>query len=365
MVTKKYLYKYSNDEKCGVIMISPITRISGKYSIPFRAESETDSGEQLNKEDKLLDCGVVTKSRIAMDKFTKAFTIYPAKGLAGSKNSNFYEFLTMGTVPYVVGSIMLMSIFNSANPSFLPFDKKAAAKLGNKMALGVIFYGLFKEASKLLINYPVKWKTGIDTELPYTKVNYLLKEHENDDSTSTEYHKVGESVDFTRWDLLYAKPEDKKPLNYRYDKIAKKNGLGENLNDSDQEVKPIYKEVLIKSKLAKSISSFMWAATGVALAFQKPWENYFNVATLKVWKGKEFLHSLKVFGQSFIDSAKDLVKVDLDATTKIGKHSGKILVGAAALTTVLGLLNTFHITKKPSRVTGEDVMDAKKESVVA
>lgn len=345
-------------------MISPITRINGKNSIPFKAAPDGDANEQVSKEDKLLDCGVVTKSRIAMDKFTKAFTIYPAKGLAGSKNSNFYEFLTMGTVPYIIGSGMLMAIFNSVNPSFLPFDKKAASKLGNKMALGVLFYALFKESSKLLINYPVKWKTGIDTELPYAKVNYLLKEHEDDDSTSIEYHKVGESVDFTRWDLLYAKPEDKKPLNFRYDKIAKKNGLGENLNDSDQEVKPIYKEVLIKSKLAKSISSFMWAATGVALAFQKPWENYFNVATLKVWKGKEFAHSLKVFGQSFVDSAKSLVKKDVDAVTKVGKYSGRILVGAAALTTVLGLLNTFHITKKPSKVSGEDVIDPKKESVV-
>ena len=344
-------------------MISPITNISVKNNIVFKSKNEDDSAE-LKKEDELLDCGVVTKSRIAMDKLTKAFTIYPAKGLAGSKNSNFYEFLTMGTVPYLIGSGMLMAIFNSANSSFLPFDTKSAAKLGNKMALGVLFYGVFKEVSKLFITYPVKWKTGVDTELPYAKVNYLLKEHDEDEGTSREYHKVGESVDFTRWDLLYAKPTDNKPLNFRFDKIAKKNGLGENLNDSDQEVKPIYKEILIKSKLAKSISSFMWAATGVALAFQKPWEKYFNVATLKVWKGEEFLHSLKVFGQSFVDSAKDLIKGDADATTKFAKHSGKALVGLAALTTLAGLLNTFHITKKPSKVSGEQVFDRNKESVV-
>ena len=354
---------YSNDGKCGVIMISPNTNISEKNNIVFKSKNEDDSAE-LKKEDELLDCGVVTKSRIAMDKLTKAFTIYPAKGLAGSKNSNFYEFLTMGTVPYLIGSGMLMAIFNSANSSFLPFDTKSAAKLGNKMALGVLFYGVFKEVSKLFITYPVKWKTGVDTELPYAKVNYLLKEHEEDEGTSREYHKVGESVDFTRWDLLYAKPTDNKPLNFRFDKIAKKNGLGENLNDSDQEVKPIYKEILIKSKLAKSISSFMWAATGVALAFQKPWEKYFNVATLKVWKGEEFLHSLKVFGQSFVDSAKDLIKGDADATTKFAKHSGKALVGLAALTTLAGLLNTFHITKKPSKISGEQVLDRNKESVV-
>lgn len=344
-------------------MISPITNVSLKHSnIAFRSKNEDDA--KLKKEDELMECGLVTKSRIVMEKTTKGFTYYPLRGLMGSKNSNFYEFLTMGTVPYLIGSGMLMAIFNSANPSFLPFDTKSAAKLGNKMALGVLFYGLFKEASKLLITYPVKWKTGVDTELPYRKVNHLLKEHENDSESSIEYHKIGESVDFTRWDLLYAKPEDKKPLNFRYDKIAKKNGLGENLNDSDQEVKPIYKEILIKSKLAKSISSFMWAATGVALAFQKPWDNYFKVATLKFWKGDEFLHSMKVFGQSFVDSAKNLYHGEAGATTKLAKHSGKALLGLAALTTVAGLLNTFHITKKPSKVTAEQVMNDNKESVV-
>ena len=128
-----------------------------------------------------------------------------------------------------------------------------------------------------------------------------------------------------------------------------------------EKIQDNYKEVLVKSKLAKSISSFLWAATGVALAFQKPWENYFNVATLKFWKVKDFAHSLKVFGESFVDSAVDLYKGE---GSKLVKHSGKMLIGAAALSTVLGVLNTFHITKKPSKVTGEDVIDNKKESVV-
>lgn len=356
---------YSNDGKCGVIMISRITSFSGKNNILAFKSREDDIGEQVKREDELLDCGLLTKSRIVMDKFTKAFTVYPAKGLAGSKNSNFYEFLTIGSnVPYLIGSAMLMSIFNSANSSFMPSDRKCASKLGTKMALGVVFYGLFKELSKLLITYPVKWKTGIDTEIPYSKVNYLLKEHEDDNGTSIEYHKVGESVDFTRWDLLYGKADKGEPLNFRYDKIAKKNGLGENLNDSDQEVKPIYREVLIKSKLAKSISSFLWAATGVALAFQKPWDGYFKVATFKFWKGKEFLSSMKTFGRCFVESARDLVKGEPEATSKVAKHSGKVLVGLAALSTVAGLLNTFHITKKPAKTKGEDVMNKNKESVV-
>ncbi len=335
-------------------MILPITSTSGNL-IRFKSNPDRELAEPIKREDELMDCGPITKLRISMDKFTKAFTIYPAKGLTGSKNSNFYEFLTMGTVPYVIGSAMLMSIFNSVKPS-LANDAKSAAKLGNKMALGVIMYAAFKEISKLFITYPVKWKTGIDTELPYSKVNYLLQENPNDDSnlTSIEYHKIGESVDFPRWDLLYGKVDKGEPLNFRYDKIAKKNGLGENLNDSDQEVKPLYKEVLIKSKLAKSISSFLWAAVGVALAFQKPWENYFNVATLKFWKWDDFAHSVKVFGESFVSGAKDLLKA----------KSGKAIVGVAALSTVLGLLNTFIITQKPSKDKSGEVIDASKESVV-
>ena len=346
-------------------MILPISNNFNGKNLRFGAGKGEEKDSAFDK-DTLLKNNFSTRARIGLDKFTKAFTIYPAKGLAGSKNSNFYEFLTMGTVPYVIGSLTLMSIFNSANKHFMPFAQSKAAKLGNKMAMGVILYCAFKEISKTFVTAPIKWATGIDTELPYAKVNYLLQENPDDynNLTSIEYHKVGESVDFPRWDQLYGDPKKGEALNFRYDKIAKKNGLGEDLNDSDQEVKPLYKEVLVKSKLAKSFSSYLWAATGVMLAFQKPWENYFNVATLKFWKGKDFVHSLKVFGQSFVQSAKALYKGAEGAESKWAKHSGKAMLGTAALVTALGVLNAIHITKKPSKVTSEDVMNGNKESVV-
>ena len=46
------------------------------------------------------------------------------------------------------------------------------------------------------------------------------------DITSVEYHKVGESVDFTRWDQLYGDPQKGEKVNFRYDKIAKKKWFG-------------------------------------------------------------------------------------------------------------------------------------------
>ena len=345
-------------------MILPVSEFSGNK--PYFCAGKQNQEEVEFEHDTLLKNNLITRTRIGLDKFTKAFTLYPAKGLAGSKNSNFYEFLTMGTVPYLIGSIMLMSIFNSANKHFSPFASKRAAKLGNKMALGVILYALFKNLSKSLITVPVKLITGIDTELPYSKVNYLLQENPGDynNLTSIEYHKVGESVDFPRWDQLYGDTQNGESKNWRYDKIAKKNGLGENLNDSDQEVKPIYKEVLVKSKVAKSFASFLWAATGVALAFQKPWEEYFNVTTLKFWKPHEFGHSLKILGKNFLESVKSLWKGEEGPLSKLEKHSGKALIGAAAAVTILGVLNTIHLTKKPKNQNSAKIMDNHKESVV-
>lgn len=343
-------------------MILRVSNFSDK-NLSFKAQGEDEKNISYDK-DTLLKNNFSTRTRIGLDKLTKAFTVYPAKGIKGSKNSNFYEFLTMGTVPYLIGSATLMAVFNTTK-SFAPFEKARASSLGNKVALGVLFYGLFKSISKSFVNIPVRLITGIDTQLPYAKVNYQLQETPDDrDLISIEYHKVGESVDFPRWDQLYGNPKKGEPLNFRYDKIAKKNGLGENLNDSDQEVKPLYKEVLVKSTLARSFTSYMWAAVGVMLAIQKPWDNYFNVATLKFWKPKEFAHSMRIFGESFIESAKGLYKGNTESLVKMNKHSGKVMLGLALATTVLGVANAVHITKKPSKVKESDIMDNSKERVV-
>lgn len=351
-------------------MILPISNFR-LNNIRFKAENninKEDTGSEANsakeEHDTLMPNNVVTRARIGMDKVTKAFSIYPAKGLKGSINSNFYEFLTMGTVPFIIGSGMMMAVFNGVTNKFNHNAVTKAAKLGNKMALGVLLYAGLKDLTKFLTTAPIKWFTGIDTELPYSKVNYFLKENPDSDSglTSIEYHKVGESVDFPRWDQLYGDTSKGEPINFRYDKIAKKNGLGENLNDSDQDVKPMYKEVLVKSKLAKSFSSFMWAVTGVALAFQKPWDDFFNVATLKFWKGKDFVHSMKTFGRSFLKSVKSLYVGPSGEVSKLDKHSGKALLATTLLTTILGVVNSLHITKKPKKTNSQ--INPNKESVV-
>ena len=345
-------------------MILPVSSFNRKIAFKSENPQGTEQKNPPKEVDKLLDNNLLTRSKIALDKFTKAFTVYPARGIKGSINSDFYEFLTMGTVPYIVGSLTLMSVFNSASKHFPAFDASVAGKLGKKMALGVLFYSLFKPLSKSFVNLPVKWATGIDTQLPYLRVNHRLPESKNDfDLTSHEYHKVGESVEFTRWDLLYGDPKNREELNKRYDKIAKKLGLGDNLNDSDQAVKPIYREVLVKSNFARSFSSYLWAAVGVALAFQKPWDDFFKNASFNIFRPKQFGHTVMQFGKSLVESAKELYNAS-EPVSKLQKYAGKSLVGLAAAVTILGVLNTLHIKNRPSKVAEADVMDKNKESVV-
>lgn len=342
-------------------MISPVN--NSKNSIYFSADSNNKEKKGLKyNHDTLLPNNPLTNTRIGLDKLTNAFTLYPAKGLKGSKNANFYEFLTMGTVPYLIGSATLMAVFNFANKYFAPFDKVQASKVGQKMALGVLFYGIMKSVSKQFISRPVNMLTGVDTDQPYAKVIYELPESVNDtDITSIEYHKVFESVEFPRWDLLYGDSTKGEKRNFRYDKIAKKLNMGENLNDSDQETKSRIKEIIIKSNFAKSISSYLWAATGVALAFQKPWEDYFKAMTFKFWKTEEFGQSMKILCKSFIRSAKDLYKGE---GSGVAKHAGKILLGAAALSSVLGVINTVAGAKKAPK-SKSDIIKPNEKHVVS
>jgi len=312
-------------------MILPVNNIN---SASFAADS--------SKKDMLLKNNFSTRTRIATDKISNALTLYPAKGLSGNKNFNFYEFLTLGIVPYIAGSLTLIGVFNAANKYYPPPDRKAASVLGKKLALGVIFYGILKGISKSFVTTPVRMLTGVDTEVPYSKVVYRLPDNVNDtDITSFEYHKVFESVDFARWDLLYNTGQQP---NAYYDKVAKKLGMGEGLKDSDQGVKPRIREIVTRTNIAKSISSYLWAAVGVAFAFQKPWETYVD--------GR--LGSMKVLGQSFRDSLKSFYS----------GYAGKILLGVAAASTVLGVMNAVKNPNKPSKKE-DPVIDKGREYVTA
>ncbi len=324
---------------------------------------------------------ITTTAKIQADKFVNAFTKYPKKGFEGSKNANFYEFLTMGMVPYLAGSGMMMAVFNLASKFFDTPAAVNASKLGKKMGLGVVFYGIGKTLSKKLIETPVNLKYGVDVNVPYKKIVHELPEKRNKDNLVThEYHKAFESVDFPRWDLFYNNPDFGPERNSYFAKVGKRMGIkDDDMEHADQKVKPLIKEKIVKTKLYSTLSSYLWAATGVGIAMQQPWENFVlnplkRMANYKNYKkladsakeqGKniaKYDNVVKDFGKKFVESCKQFV----NNSSKSTKIAGRMLLGAAVGMTLLGNFSTlFDFNNKgASAQASSSLIDESKEKVV-
>ncbi len=76
--------------------------------------------------------------------------------------------------------------------------------------------------------------------------------------------------------------------------------------------------------------------------------------TFKFWKGKEFTKTITSFGKNFVKSAKALYNGEGKG---LQKHAGKILLGAAAFSTIFGVINSVSSSHKPSEKTASDVID--------
>lgn len=340
--------------------------------ITFRSESN----EKAENETRILPNTRKTRSKQRFQKTSSAFLDYPAKGLRGDINSNFYEFLTMGTVPYLAGSAMFMVMFNCVNKFLLPSDKRIASSTGKKMALGVVLYGVLKSLSKSLVTKPVKMMTGVDTEMPYENIVYPLPKEAGEDANIEVQHqqrKVFDSKEFYRKDLL-----DRE----YFDKVAKKLGLGENLNDSVTETSPIIQNIVATSNTAKSLSSYCWAGLGVGLAVQDSWIDFFDTISRRpryvkksndsfivnaknkiVNGGKNAIEITKSFFKSFGRACKSLWNGKEGATGYM-KHCGKAFVGLTALLTVGLTANTIIRAKNMAKNNNKNTIDKNKETTV-
>lgn len=335
--------------KIGVQVNNNIQKLS------FKAKEEEKAEKVAHKDALLINekHPTLTNIKNKADKFVKSFTTYPKKGFAGSKNANFYEFLSMGTVPYLIGSATLIGVFNVANKFFDSPAKKSAFKIGKKMGIGVLLYGVAKTLSKKLIETPVKMKHGIDVNMPYQKIVYELPEETNKNNlVKHESHKVFESVDFPRWDLLYDNEKFGEGRNAYFDNIAKKMGFDEKeLEHSDQKVKPLIREKVVQTKVFSTLASYLWAATGVGVAMQKPWENLTFDKNI-----------IKNFGKTFVKSCKEFVTNPV----KSHKIAGRALLGAAIATTLIGnFVTLLNVNKdKGGNSASSPIFDPSKEKVV-
>lgn len=353
-------------------MIKPI--LFAKNNTNFKSEQSNKNSD----ETRILPNTIKTSFDQNTQKTMSAFIDYPVKGLKGDINSNFYEFLTMGIVPYVLGSAMFMIVFNVLNlgKHLGARDAKAASKMGRKMATGVVLYGVLKSLSKHLVTKPVKAFTGIDTEMPYQNKVYNLPKGTGEDAeieVQWQQRKVFDSKEFYRKDLL-----DRK----YFDGIAEKLGLGKNLSDSVSETSPIIQSTVATSNLAKVLSSYCWAAVGVGLAMQDAWTDYYDkirqMPKYNASKNENFMRKLagktKNFakntwntitglGKACLDSTKQLWNGDI-ARKQFMKHSGKALISFAALTTATLTANAIIRAKNMAKNTNLKTIDNKKESVI-
>lgn len=313
---------------------------------------------------------IKTTAVIEGEKLKNAFTIYPIKGLQGSKNSNFYEYLTEGKVPYIIGTGTLIAGFNATNKYFDQAAKASASKLGKSMAVGAIGYGVLGKASESLIEVPLNYKYGIDVNLPYRKkVDELPEERNKDNLVAYEYHKVFESVDFPYWDLLYNNKYYGEERNAYFKTVGKKLGFkDEELLQADQKVKPAIKEKVDKAKLATSLSAATGAAMGVALGVQEPF-NRFNFNPITRFKDfKNGIHNRDFFVFDFIKTTtKSFKEMTGWGVKKLEmKHkAGRVLAGIYAGTIAIGnflTLNDFNKYRSNSK--SNPLIDDTKEKVV-
>lgn len=341
------------------------------YDVNFQnRQSERKTAEDKTR---ILPNTYNTRIRQDFQRTSSAFLDYPVKGLKGDINSNFYEFLTMGAVPYVTGSLMFMVAFNCLNKHLSP---KAQLR-GKKFALGVVLYGVLKSLSKNFVTKPVKWATGVDTEMPYENIVYPLPKEAGESANIEVQHqqrKIYDSKEFFRKDLL-----DRE----YFDKVAQKLGLGSNLNDSISETTPIIQNIVATTNTAKSLSSYCWAATGVALAVQNDWAAFFDAFKSRkhfvpkpdmsfthrfAGKFKNFgnntLDITKTFIKSLLNSCKQLWNGPEEAAGFFRKHTGKTLVGFTVLLTAILTLNSIIRAKNMAKNSNKNTIDTDKEITV-
>lgn len=370
-------------------MIPKVTCDIMNHAAVFGAKSKEQHAGDEEKKARTLDSNLWTRSMAGFNRTASAFTEYAPRGLMGDVNSNFYEFLAMGRIPYLVGSATFIGIFNAAGKYFDSRGSHQAKNLGLKFATGVVMYALAKTLSKELISRPVAWATGVDIEQPYENVIYPLPKYSGKKpekpgdklyvtpEVKYQYQKLWESKEFPRIDLV-----DKE----FFDKVARKNGLGSDLNCSETEAKPILRNIISTATTAERVSSFLWAACGVCVAACGNWDSFYDtylrgskIGGFVPDKGKSFTENVidrakhigkhsketfKALGETFVTASKEFYHGAPDAKG-FSKHVGKGVLGLAVASTVFGVANTIMRARAVAKgLCNEAIIDSSKDSQV-
>ncbi len=292
--------------------------------------------------------GPLSGVKAGAHKFTNDLLTYFPKGFAGSKNSDFYEYLSLGMVPYVVGSSMLIALYGAARGKFNPTDAHAAGVAFKKMTAGVIAYGVGKWASTKLSRTLINASTGVDLDLKYIKkINELPEPGQEKGLVRIQYPGVYDSAEFFRKDLLAKDAE----LNHGNvfaldDKKAKKAGFKEKLNNPGQLVNEKTRKLKIRATALENVSKYIVAATGVAFGAQKAFAEMSLPKLTSLYNAKSFLVGV---AKTVAEAGKQLWQgTDRNAITR---NYGKVLIGASAISTLLAwLIPTIGFKSNPNTI---------------
>lgn len=313
----------------------------------YTVDKEKKKEEHYKNESHIHKQGPLTGAKVAAHKLTNDIFTYFPKGFSGSKNSDFYEYLSMSMVPNLAGSFMLIYTACGANKFFNAKDA-AGAKSAAKMAgAGVVLYAVGKWLHNKISNKAIKASTSVDLDLKYLNKCVELPEGKRDIGlVRTQYPGVYDSVQFYRSDLLTRDAEINHGNRYYYDdKVVKKSGEENIQNASNQTAGPKIRGLKARATALQNIGKYIVAATAVALGFQKAFADMNP-------------KSIKSIASSLVEGAKQLWKgTERNALTK---HFGKGLIIASAASTLLSwLIPTLAFKSNPD--TMKSKVDTKKE----
>jgi len=271
--------------------------------------------------------------------YNDIFTYFP-KGFAGSKNSDFYEYLSLGKVPNLIGSALLIALPTLANSLFNSNDAKYAGINGKQVGAGVVLYAVGKWAYQKLSKTLVYASTGVNLDMKaIKKVNELPELGQEKGLVRTQYHGVYDSVQFPRLDLLTKDGElNHNNAYYHDDKVVKRAGFKKKMNASNQIASEKVRSLKARETAMENIGKYIVAGTGVAYGFQKA----FGKISFK--NPKIFLRSAK---NALVEGAKQLWKGSGDKA--LTKHFGKGMIIASGVATLLTwLIPTIGFKHNPN-----------------
>ncbi len=336
--------------------------VKSSLQVNFGNEKSQDKVKEENqtdyKHDHTIENTVWNKFKVDVEKTANIPFVHFPRGLGGAPDYTFFEFLQTAKFPYYVGGPILAALFY-AGVKFDQFQSgKAAKNVAKHMALGVGLYYLGAMAAKSIINTSVKLTRGIDLEQSYRKIIPTSTNQTGAFKKDIEYHKVFESVDFTRWDLLYEEGKNTEEINEKYNKLARKYGLNdENMSDSDSTLKPLIKKTIVMAKAWQYALTALYVSLGIGMANQKAWEkeSFFGFkeqikegifgenlsikSRLKNSKNLVMDYMIKPFGKSFMEF--------WEGTNKLTSAVGKSTILAAGAATLLA--NILIIAKTSAR----------------